>query len=98
MDFKHIKTVATDWSIINYYEIPKELRFTAAWYYGGGWIDNVPKTEVKQTAHYASITRRRCDGSFSSFNVLDEEWVTIRGKHCKEIPNYLKIYDDLVGG
>lgn len=98
MDFKHVKTMATDWSIVNYYEIPKQLRFTATWWYGGGWIDNIPRTEIKQTAHYVAIVRRRCDGSFLNFDILDEEWVTIRGEHCKGIPKYLEIYYQLVGG
>ena len=91
MDFKHVKTMATDWSIVNYYEIPKQLRFTAIWWYGGGWIDSVPRTEVKQTAQYVSVVRRRCDGSFFTFDVLDEEWVTIRGKHCKGIPVFANL-------
>ena len=43
MNFKHIKTTATDWSIINYYEIPSDMRFTTHWTYGGGWIDRVPR-------------------------------------------------------
>lgn len=98
MKYTHIKTVATDWSICHYYEIPSELQFTTTWSYGGGWIDKIPKTEVKQTACYAKITMRRSDGSFFSFDVLDENWTTIRGKHCKGISNYLKIYNELVGG
>lgn len=98
MKYNHIKTVATDWAICDYYEIPNPLRFIATWVYGGGWLDNVPKTEVKQTACYAKVTRRRSDNSYFSFDVLDEEWATIRGKHCRGVSNYLKIYNDLVGG
>ena len=98
MGYIHIKTIATDWSICNYYEIPAQLRFSTSWEYGGGWIDNIPKTEVKQTAHYVKVTRRRNDHSFFSFDVLDQDWTTIRGKHCKGIPNYIKIYNDFVGG
>lgn len=98
MKYIHIKTIATDLVICNYYMIPSELQFTATWSYGGGWIDQTPKTEVKQTACYAKVTRRRNDGSYFSFDILDENWVTIRGKHCKATPNYLQIYNDLVGG
>lgn len=98
VNYTHIKTVATDWAICNYYEIPNQLRFIATWWYGGGWIDRIPRTEVKQVARYAKVTKRRSDGSFFCFDILDEEWATIRGKHCKGIPQYLKIYNDLVGG
>lgn len=98
MNYTHIKTVATDWAVCHYYEIPKQLRFVATWVYGGGWIDRTPRTEVKQVARYAKVTLRRSDKSYFSFDVLDEEWATIRGKHCKGIPAYLKIYNDLVGG
>jgi len=98
MTYTNIRTTATDWSIVNYYKIPDELRFTVTWEYGGAWIDTVPRTQVKQTACYAKVVRRRSDGSFFDFEVLDEEWVTIRGKHCKGIRNYIKIYYDLAGG
>ena len=98
MKYTHIKTIATDWAVCDYYEIPSQLQFTATWTYGGGWIDNVPKTEVKQTACYAKVTRRRSNGSYFCFDILDKEWVTMRGKHCKGSPNYLRIYNDLVGG
>ena len=98
MGYVHIKTVATDWAICNYYEIPKELKFTVSWSYGGGWIDKIPKTDVKQVACYVKITRRRSDGTYFSFDILDKEWTTIRGKHCKGILDYLRIYNDLVGG
>ena len=81
MNYIHIKTVATDWAICNYYEIPNQLRFIATWWYGGGWIDRIPRTEVKQVARYAKVTKRRSDGSFFCFDILDEEWATIRGKH-----------------
>jgi hypothetical protein len=98
MKYTHIKTIATDWCVCHYYEIPSELKFTATWQYGGGWIDKIPKTKVKQTACYVKITLRRSDKSFFSFDILDKEWTTIRGKNCKGIPNYLKIYNDLIGG
>ena len=95
MDYKHIKTVATGWSICNYYEIPENKRFTATWSYGGGWLDKIPKTEVKQTAKYVVVVKRRSDLSFFDFQVLDEDFVTIRGKHCKDISKYLEIYNDM---
>ena len=91
MNFKHIKTTATDWSIINCYEIPSDMRFTTHWTYGGGWIDRAPKTDVTQKARYVSVTHRRSDNSVFDCQVLDEDGVTIRGKHCRGNDSYLKI-------
>lgn len=91
MNFEHIGTMATDWSIVHYYKIPSNLQFTTRWKYGGGWIDRMPTTEVKQKACQVAVVRRRSDNSVFNVQVLDEEGVTIRGKHCKGIASYINI-------
>ena len=91
MNFEHIRTMATDWSIVNYYKIPSSLQFIVQWTYGGGWCDRMPETEVKQKASQVAVTRRRSDNSFFNVQVLDEKGVTIRGKHCRGISKYTDI-------
>ena len=91
MEFEYFRTMATDWSIVNYYKIPSSLRFTVQWTYGGGWFDRMPATEVKQKATQVAVVRRRSDNSFFDVQVLDEDGVTIRGKHCRGISTYTDI-------
>ena len=98
MNYINIRTTATDWAIINYYKIPDDMKFTVTWKYGGDWIDRTPQTQVTQTACYAKVVYRRKDHTFFDFDILDEDWATIRGKHCKGIRNYIQIYYNLVGG
>lgn len=105
MNYEHIKTVATDWSVSNYYKLPNNRKFTVGWNYS---VDNydfnhTPHHYAKETktvmqnACYAVVTTRRDDGSFFTFDVLDENMVTIRGKHCKGNSMYMQIYNELVG-
>ena len=91
MDFECFRTMATDWSIVIYYKIPPSLQFTVQWIYGGGWFDRMPATEVKQRASQVAVVRRRDDNTFFDVQILDEEGVTIRGKHCRGIPQYTAI-------
>ena len=91
MNFEHIRTMATDWSIVHYYNIPTNLQFTIRWTYGGGWFDKMKKTEVKQRASQVAVIRRRNDNSLFDVQVLDEDGVTIRGKHCRGISTYTDI-------
>lgn len=95
MKFEHFKTTATDWAVINYYKIPSSLQFTVTWTYsctdGCGLFDIPPVTAVKQKACQVEVVRRRSDYSFFDVQVLDEEGVTIRGKHCKGISKYIDI-------
>lgn len=94
-NYEHIKTIATDWSLIDYFKLPKELQFTVTARYVLGWPYNFYTEEVKQKACYVKIVRRRDDKSFFDFDVLDNEFTTIRGKFCKGISQYLKIYNDI---
>ena len=98
MQFEHVRTMATYWSVIDYYKIPSYLKFTVKWIYGGGWFDRTPEMEVKQTAYQVAVVRRRSDGSFFDCQILDEEGVTIRGKHCRGIQNYLTICNYFMKG
>ena len=96
MNFEHIRTMATDWSIVHYYKIPPSLQFTVQWTYGGGWFDKMPETEVKQKATQVAVTRRRSDNSFFDVQVLDEEGIIIRGKHCRGVSNYTDICNHFI--
>lgn len=95
--FEHFKTTATDWAVINYYKIPLSLQFTVVWKHDdklphdSGWFVRPPVIEVKQKACQVKVVRRRSDNSFFDVQVLDEEGVTIRGKHCKGISKYIDI-------
>lgn len=91
MTFEHVRTMATDWSIVHYYKIPPSLQFIVQWTYGGSWFDKMPKTEVKQRACEVAVVHRRSDNSIFDVQVLDEEGVTIRGKHCRGISKYSDI-------
>lgn len=91
MSFEHIRTIATDWSIIHFYKIPTSLQFTVQWTYGGTWFENMLKTEVKQKACEVAVVYRRSDNSIFDVQILDEEGVTIRGKHCRGVSNYIDI-------
>lgn len=91
MTFEHVRTMATDWSIVRYYKIPPHLQFAVRWTYGGGWFDRTPITEVKQKACQVAVVYRRSDNSIFDVQALDEEGVTIRGKHCKGIDKYSDI-------
>lgn len=91
MDFKYVRTMATGWSIVNYYKIPPSLQFTVQWTYGGGWFDRMSATEVKQRASQVVVVRRRDDNTFFDVQILDEEGITIRGKHCRGISTYTDI-------
>ena len=92
MKYQLLNTVATNFAICDYYKIPC---FEVKWNYGGGYFDTMPKTEVVQKACQAVVKKRRSDGSFFDFAIIDEEGCTIRGKHCKDIPQYLEIYNNL---
>lgn len=98
LGYRCAETIGTDWCIVDYYIIPESLRFTVTWEYGGGWADHVPKTTVKQTAYYVKIVRRRSDLSFFDFQILEKDFTTIRGKHCRGIRGYKNIYKDFVPG
>ena len=91
MNFEHFKTISTEWSIIDYYKIPSQLQFSVTWVYGGGWIDTVKETQVTQNARSVSVTRRKSDNTVFDCQVLDEEGITIRGKHCRNIKQYTNI-------
>lgn len=91
VNFEHFRTMVTDWSIVHYYKIPKNLQFVSTWEFGGGWIDRVPKTEVKQKACQVAVVHRRSDNSVFDVQILDEDGVTIRGKHCRGIVSYTNI-------
>ena len=106
MKYEHFKTVATDWSINRYYRLPDCRKFSVEWEYTKvkydfnhlPYIYKKETTVVTQKAYYAVVTFRRIDNSFFNFDILDEEMVAIRGKHCKGIPMYIKIYNELVKG
>lgn len=91
MEFKHVRTISTDWSVVDYYKIPTHLQFTVSWTYGGGLFDRTPVMEVKQKACQVKVVRRRSDNSFFDVQILDEEGATIRGKHCRGISKYINI-------
>lgn len=97
--FEHFKTIATDWAVIDYYKIPPSLQFTVTWTHDdkwthdSGWFVRPPVTEVKQKACQVKVVHRRSDHSFFDVQVLDEEGVTIRGKHCKEMSKYIDIFN-----
>ena len=105
MSYEYIKTVATDWSISNYYKLSDNRKFSVKWDYSEDKydFDHTPYRYAKetktvtQTACYVVVTTRRNDGSFFTFDVLDEDMVTIRGKHCKGNSMYMQIYNELVG-
>lgn len=98
MTFEYVRTMATDWLIVHYYKIPSHLQFTVRWKYGGGWADRTPETEVKQTACQVAVVYRINDGSFFDCQILDEEGVVIRGKHCRGVQNYLSICNYFMKG
>lgn len=105
MHYEHIGSMATDWSVVNYYKLPENRKFKVEWSYieekynfhATPFICNRIQVVVKQTACYAVVTTRRSDGTFFNFDVLDEDMVTIRGKHCKGNAIYLQIYNELLG-
>ena len=86
------KSWTTGWSVVRIYRIPENLRFTVSWTYETGWPFDYQLHTVKQRATYARVVLHN-DGSFFSFDVLDEDEVTIRGKHCRGVDKYIEIYN-----
>lgn len=105
MNYELIRTIATDWSIIRYYKLPDDRKFTVNWSYSEEKYDfnTTPFTchkniiHVTQTAYYAVVVTYRQTGTFFTFDVLDEDMVTIRGKHCKGSLMYNQIYKEMRG-
>lgn len=92
MHFELTSMTVTDWAVIRYYNIPPHLQFTVEWTYKDGfWFEPTLTTKVKQTAKQVKVVHRRSDGSLFDIQVLDEEGVTIRGKHCRGVSQYINI-------
>lgn len=106
MKYEHIHSIATDWCLQRYYKLPHDMQFSVEWQYSEDKYDFNYKpfrykretTTVNQKACYAVVTIHRSDGSFFNFQLLDEDMVTIRGKHCKGNAIYMQIYNELVRG
>ena len=92
MHFELTSMTVTDWAVIRYYNIPTHLQFTVEWEYKSGfWFEATPITKVKQKAKQVKVVHRRSDNTFFDVQVLDENGVTIRGKHCRGVPQYINI-------
>lgn len=105
MNYELIKTIATDWSIIRYYKLPDDRKFTVKWSYSeekcdfnvSPYLYFINTVHVTQTACYVVVVTYRKTGTFFTFDVLDEDMVTIRGKHCKGNLMYTQIYKEMRG-
>lgn len=99
MDF--VKEISTNWSIINYFKIPENMRFMVTNEVSFYKLDEnnhltTVRQQYAQKATYVSLTKRKSDKSLFNIQILDEDFTTIRGKVAHKnnaTVAYKKVYD-----
>lgn len=82
-----VKSISTDWSVIDYFKIPFAYSFECEWEYtvqsyAGNRLYKYPETrKVTQKAAYVSVTRLKSDNSIHEIKVCDEDKVEICRKN-----------------
>lgn len=85
---KCVASYSTDWSLVEFFEIPVAYKFTCKWCYtvesyAGNRLYKYPETrEVIQKATFVRVTTLK-DGSIHEIAVCDEDRVVIDKKNLK---------------
>jgi len=98
---KCVASYSTDWSLVEFFEIPAAYKFTCKWCYtvesyAGNRLYKYPETrEVVQTATYVSVTTLKKDGSIYEIKVCDKDRVEIQKKNLnsENLTNYNAIVE-----